>query len=162
MTPREVLVQVVEFCHHVTQDYLDDLNDADLLVRSVPGSNHIAWQLGHLIISTRQMLQALGHAAPELPPRFEVAHTTATAAADDPGGFFSKAEYLRLKEVCQAATRAAIEATPEDQLAAPGPESMRTYAPTVAAVLSLLGTHWLMHAGQFVPIRRKLGRAPLY
>ena len=26
----------------------------------------------------------------------------------------------------------------------------------------LLGTHWLMHAGQFVPIRRKLGKPPLF
>jgi hypothetical protein len=39
---------------------------------------------------------------------------------------------------------------------------MREYAPTIAAVLTLLGTHWLMHAGQFVPIRRKLGRPAMY
>ena len=44
----------------------------------------------------------------------------------------------------------------------PGPESMREYAPTVASVLMLLGSHWLMHAGQFVPIRRKLGKPPLF
>ena len=28
--------------------------------------------------------------------------------------------------------------------------------------LGLLGTHWLMHVGQFVPIRRKLGKSPLF
>jgi len=39
---------------------------------------------------------------------------------------------------------------------------MREYAPTVASVLMLLGTHWLMHAGQFVPIRRKLGKPALF
>ena len=31
--------------------YLGDLSDADLLVRPVPGANHIAWQIGHVISS---------------------------------------------------------------------------------------------------------------
>ncbi len=39
---------------------------------------------------------------------------------------------------------------------------MREYAPTVGVVLMLLATHFLMHAGQFVPIRRKLGKPPLF
>jgi hypothetical protein len=39
---------------------------------------------------------------------------------------------------------------------------MRQYAPTVGIVLMLLGSHGLMHAGQFVPIRRKLGKPPLF
>ena len=29
---------------------VSDLSDADLLVRPVPQANHIAWQLGHLIL----------------------------------------------------------------------------------------------------------------
>ena len=41
-------------------------------------------------------------------------------------------------------------------------EAMRDYAPTVGAVLLLIGNHWMMHAGQFVPVRRKLGRPPLF
>ena len=32
----------------------------------------------------------------------------------------------------------------------------------IADVLMIVGTHWLMHAGQFVPIRRKLGKPPLF
>lgn len=48
----------------------------------------------------------------------------------------------------KAALLAAVEATPDDQIDSPGPESMREYAPTVGVVLMLLGTHWLMHAGQ--------------
>jgi len=62
----------------------------------------------------------------------------------------------------KAATLAAIDATPESSLDQPGPESMREYAPTVSAALLILGTHWLMHAGQFVPIRRKLGKPALF
>ena len=63
MTGKDILRQVVEFNHMVTQYYVSDLTDAELLVRSVPGSNHIAWQMGHMITSTQHMLNGLGQAA---------------------------------------------------------------------------------------------------
>ena len=162
MTSKDVIRQVVEFCHMVSRTYLDDLTDADLFVRSVEKTNHIAWQLGHLVGADCEMLAALGHTPPALPNGFAEAHTKETAASDDPAKFFKKTDYLELMDKTKAAVLAAIDATPDDQLETPGPEAMREYCPTVASVLTLLGTHWLMHAGQFVPIRRKLGRPPLF
>jgi hypothetical protein len=162
MQAKDAIRQVIEFCHLVARMYVGDLDDAQLLVRSVPGTNHIAWQLGHLIGGTRQMLAALGHQPPALPDGFAAAYTQDTASSDDPARFSTLAEYLALADQMKAASLAAVDATPDEQLDAPGPEDMREYAPTVAAVLMLLGTHWLMHAGQFVPIRRKLGKSPLF
>ena len=37
-------------------------------------------------------------------------------------------------------------------------EAMRDYAPTIGAVFNLIGLHAMMHAGQFVPVRRMLGK----
>ena len=162
MQAKDAIRQVIEFCHMVVRMYVEDLDDGDLLVRSVPGTNHIAWQLGHLISSTHMMAGALGHAVPALPAGFVEKHTKATAAADDPAAFASKATYLELAEQAKAVALAAVEATPVEALDSPGPEPMRDYAPTVASVLMLLGTHWLMHAGQFVPIRRKIGKPALF
>jgi uncharacterized damage-inducible protein DinB len=162
MTAKDVLRHLAEFGHMLVGVYVNDLSEADLLVRSVPGTNHMAWQLGHLIASTRHMLCQLGHSVAELPKGFEAAYTSETAASDDPAQFATKAEYLALAEQMKAATLAAIEATPEEALEQPSPEAMRDYAPTVAAVLVLVSNHWVMHAGQFVPIRRKLGKAPLF
>jgi hypothetical protein len=105
------------------------------------------------------VLVNLGHAAPELPAGFEAAHSRETAGVDDRARFASKAEYLGLLERMQAASHAAVDATPEAALDQPGPEPMRQYAPTVGVALMLLGGHVLMHAGQFVPLRRKLGKA---
>jgi hypothetical protein len=162
MTAKNILRQNIEMSHMVTRAYVDDLTDAEFMVRSVPGSNHIAWQLGHVIASTRGMLTGLGRPAPALPDGFEAAYTKETSASDDPAKFLKKAQYLALLEQMKAASLAAIDATPEDGLDKPGPESMREYAPTVGAVLMLLGSHCLMHAGQFVPIRRKLGKPVLF
>lgn len=162
MNAKDVLKQVVDFSHMVARYYVDDLTDADLLVRSVPGSNHIAWQFGHMIGGTQQMLRELGHETPSLPEGFVDAHSPATSAVDDPAKFRSKAEYMELAEKMKSASLAAIDATPDGDLEKPAPEAMREYAPTVSAVLGILGTHWLMHVGQFVPIRRKLGKPPLF
>ena len=159
---KNILRRAIEGAHWITRAYVEDLADADLLVRSVPGTNHIAWQLGHAIGGTRKMLAAIGREAPALPEGFAEAYTRETSASDDPAKFATKAQYLALMDQMKAASLAAVEATPESELDAPGPDSMREYAPTIGTVLMLLGTHWLMHAGQFVPIRRKLGKPPLF
>ena len=73
MTAKDLLRQSIEFGHRVTRGFVEDLTDAELLVRSVPGANHIAWQLGHMIGSVRRMLSALGCPAPALPDGFRAA-----------------------------------------------------------------------------------------
>ena len=159
---KNLLRQSIEMGHRVTRAYIDDLTDAEFLVRSVPKSNHIAWQLGHTIESSRRMLKALGHQAPAVPAGFEAAYTRETSASDDPAKFATKAQYLAWLDQVKAASLAAVEATAESDLDSPGPEPMRDHAPTVGSVLLLLGSHWMMHAGQFVPIRRKLGKPPMF
>jgi hypothetical protein len=161
-TVKDVLRQGLEMSRWMIGAYVGDLNDADLVVRSVPGSNHIAWQMGHMIASSRAMLQDLGYEAPALPPGFEAAHSKETSTVDDPKKCASKEESLRLAEAMFSATSAAFDKTPDSAMDQPSPEKMREYAPTVCAVLGILGTHWIMHAGQFVPIRRKLGKPPLF
>jgi hypothetical protein len=158
MTAKDLLRQNIEFAHRATRGYVEEFTDGELLVRSTPTANHAAWQLGHLIASNRRMLVALGQKAPELPAGFEAAHNKETAGVDDPAKFATKAEYLRLMDAMKAASLAAVDATSESGLDAPGPEPMRARMPTVGVVLMMLGGHWLVHAGQLVPIRRKLGK----
>src|SRR5262245_27140098 len=85
-----------------TQDlvnfYLSDLADGDLRVRPVPGANHIAWQLGHLI-SVEAMItkQELPDAAyPEFPAGFGDLHGNKNAGNEAATGYGTKALYLDL------------------------------------------------------------------
>jgi hypothetical protein len=161
-TAKNILRGAVEGAHWITRAYVEDLTDAELLVRSVPEANHIAWQLGHAIGGTQEMLAAIGHETFALPDGFVEAYAPATAGSNDPAKFATKAQYLAWMDQAKAASLAAIEATPEADLDKPGPEKMREYAPTVGSVLMLVATHWIMHAGQFVPIRRKLGKKVIF
>lgn len=161
MNVKDAIRRTTDMSFMITRSYVEDLGDRDLLVRSVPGSNHIAWQLGHLITSTQHMLEGIGRKPNDVPAGFEASYTKEMSASDDPKRFATKAQYVAMIDQAKDAILAAVDVTPETDMDKPGPESMREYAPTVGDVLLLTGQHWLMHAGQFVPIRRKLGKPAL-
>jgi hypothetical protein len=143
--------------------YLGDLTDADLLVRPVPGANHIAWQLGHLIEGENGIIGAVCPGAmPPLSDGFKGKYTKETAASDDPKAFLTKAEYLKAYKQQHEAVLAALAKVDPAELDKPAPESIRSYAPTVAAAFSLIGSHAVMHAAQWAVIRRKLGKPPIF
>jgi hypothetical protein len=147
----------------IVQSYLNDLTDAELLVRAVPGVNHIAWQLGHLIASENGLIDdALPGSMPPLPPGFAEKHSKETSVSDNPADFLPKSEYLRLMAEQRQGTLAALAKQSDADFDQAAPESMRSYAPTIGSLFSLIGSHWLMHAGQWAVLRRKLGRPPLF
>lgn len=162
MNAKDAIRETIELARKLTRDYVGDLSDAELLLRAVPGMNHIAWQLGHLITAEREMLVSIGADMPSVPSGFAEAHGKEAAASDDPSKFRTKAEYLGLMEVIRAGTLKALSRWPEADFDKPGPEPMRSYAPTIGAVFNLIGSHELMHAGQFVAVRRKLGKPALF
>lgn len=161
MTAKDVIKNTISTCHEVLMAYLSDLGDADLMVRSVPDANHIAWQLGHLVSSEHQMMTDAGFDMPDLPDGFVESYTPETSKSDDPGKFHTKDQYLQWMQQQRDATFSTLETIPEAGLDKQTPESMKEYAPNVAAVFNIIGIHAMMHAAQFVPVRRKLGKPVL-
>ena len=161
MTPKDVIKSTIDMSHMVLTTYLGDLADEDLMNRPVPQANHIAWQLGHLITSEHKMLSDAGIKMPDLPDGFAESYTKETSSSDDPSKFHKKAQYMEWMEQQRAATLATLSSTPEADLDKATPDSMKEYAPTVGAAFNMIGIHEMMHAGQFVAVRRKLGKPVL-
>ncbi len=157
MRAHDVIFQMLDTARFVTMTYLSDLSDAELLVRPVPNSHHVAWQLGHLLHSEWMMLEGVrAGVAPQLPDRFAEYHSKNAATDDDPEHFLSKDGYLHLMAGVREATRGVLVQLSEDELDAPGPEAMRSYAPKIGSVFLMIGSHEIMHAGQIAVLRRKL------
>ena len=147
----------------IAKAYLEDLADEELLIRPVEGANHIAWQLGHLIVSEHGMIeQVCPGTMPPLPDGFAEKYTKETSTLDDAGAFHTKAEYLKLMDEQRAGTLAALDNLSDDDLDKPAPEALAPIAANVGGVFSMQPTHWTMHSGQWAVLRRKLGRAPLF
>jgi hypothetical protein len=147
----------------VVKSYLEDLTDEELFVRPVEGANHIAWQLGHAIAAERQLIEMVCPGSmPPLPAGFAEKHTTETSKLDDPAAFCSKQEYLRLMDEQHEGMLRALAKLSDAELEKPTPEAMQKFAPNVGVMFSAQGMHWMMHAGQWAVVRRKLGRPPLF
>lgn len=163
MNAHAVLREALNGADSIVTAYINDLSDADLLVRPVPGANHIAWQLGHLIASENAMVgDTCPGVMPALPAGFKEKHTNDTAGSDDRKAFLSKDEYLRLYREQRAGTLKALEGLKEADFDRPAPERYRHFVPTVGGLFNMQATHWLMHAGQWAVVRRKLGRKPIF
>ena len=161
MNAKDMLQIQMDLGLFVLKTYVSDLSDADLLLRPAPGCNQLAWQLGHLIHSEAQLLESVcpGASAP-LPPGFAEQHAR-EVAQNDGSQFLSRQEYVDLYDQQRAATKAALAKLSEADLDKPSPEHLRKRFPTVGALMNLIGAHPLMHAGQFVAVRRTLGKPVL-
>ena len=69
----------------MVDQYLSDLTDAEIMKRPVPGANHIAWQLGHLISAETRLVEAAAPGSmPALPGGFMERHAKDAATSDNP------------------------------------------------------------------------------
>ena len=160
MNTKEAIQTAGNIAQMVLMSYVGDLDDADLMKRPADGCNHLAWQLGHLISSETMLLEGIcpGKGI-ELPEGFHEAYRRDTQCSDDVAHFKSKAEYVELFEKVRAASLAALEEMDDAKLDEPNPiQSMSEMLPTVGQMFTMMLSHPLMHAGQFVPVRRNLGK----
>jgi hypothetical protein len=164
MTGTAVIQHALQSTQFLLNSYIRDLSDADLLVRPVAGANHIAWQLGHLLVAERALVKAeLPNAPfPELPAGFAEAHSKETAANDGPAGFLTKGEYLSIFETVRSATLAAVAGLKDADLDRPAVGPLAKMAPTLGDTFLLISNHTLMHGAQVTVVRRKLGKPVLF
>src|ERR1700681_3612633 len=109
MDTRGALKNGMGSAQSIVDAYLGDLTDADLLVRAVPGINHLAWQLGHIIAAEHSMLEMVKPGSmPPLPPGFAAKHNKEAAKRDDAKAFCTKAEYIDAMKKQRAGTLAVL------------------------------------------------------
>lgn len=156
MNAKDVIRHNFKMTDMIVSNYLKDLSDTDLLVVPVEGMHPIAWQIGHLIVSERNMMDAIQPgASPALPDGFEEAHPRQVDPSGTPA-YRPKDEYLALMKAQREASLALLESLPDEALDTPSPEKMRGFIPTFGHIFYMAGAHSLMHAGQFVAVRRQL------
>jgi hypothetical protein len=159
MKATEALKTALSSTQSILNTYLSDLSDADLLVRPVPEANHLAWQLGHLINSEVFLGGVLpGARYPALPAGFGEQYAKETSKQADNKGYLPKAAYLDLFNKVRLATIEITSALSDADLDKPNTGPVGTFAPTMGALIVLLANHTLMHGGQAVVLRRKLGK----
>jgi hypothetical protein len=143
--------------------YLGDMTSQELMMRPVPDANHIAWQLGHLIASERHLVEAaVPGSMPSLPEGFAERHTKDFAMSDNPADFLTKEEYLRLAAETRAGTLKVLDKLSDADFDKPVAGRVPPFVKRAGDCFVTVGTHWIMHTGQWVVLRRKLGRPRMF
>jgi hypothetical protein len=142
---------------------LTDITPAEMLLRPVPEANHIAWQFGHLILSERHLVEAASPGSmPPLPEGFAQRHGKEAATSDKPGDFLSKEDYFRTAKEIRAGTLQVLEKLSADDFDKPATGRVPPFVKRVGDCFTMIGPHWAAHTGQWVVLRRKLGRPRLF
>jgi hypothetical protein len=147
----------------LVQKYLEDITAQELLERPAGDANHIAWQLGHLISAERRLVEAaVPGSMPPLPEGFAERHSKDTAGSDNPADFLSKEEYLRIAAAMRASTLKALDQLSEADLDKPVTGRVPPFVKRAGDCFVTVGAHWSSHTGQWVVLRRKLGRPRMF
>ena len=156
MNAHDALTIALDTGEMVCMAYLGDLSDEDLMRRPHDGCNHLNWQVGHLIAADHEMISGcLPDKLPSLPDGFAEKYSRESAGNSDASAFCNKEELMAVYQQQRAAVKSLLGELSADDLDKPSPEAMQAYAPTVGSVFNMLGSHWLMHAGQWVVVRRQ-------
>lgn len=159
MNAKDAIRSSANFSSMVLKTYISDLDDADLLRRPGEGCNHLAWQLGHLISSEVMLLEKVAPGQGiELPDGFADAHSKENSGSDDASSFLKKDEYVELFDQVRAWSNGVLDGYPDDDFDKESPEDFRSFCPTLGEMFTLIATHPMMHAGQFVVVRRQAGK----
>ncbi|MDB5172681.1 MAG: hypothetical protein JWM97_561 [Phycisphaerales bacterium] len=163
MTTKEFLAEQLAPNLDMLKMTIADFSEADMLVRPTPAANHAAWQLGHLAVAERQLVNIYQPGAvPEAPAAFAAKFTKETSKVNDPAAFPKKAELLDALTSARQATIAWVKGLSDADLAKPGPEKMKGFAPTIGHLIAMTPNHTMMHVGQFQVIRRVLGKPVIF
>jgi len=163
MTPIEIMSDVIARNAEILKMTLADFSQAEMLARPVPGANHAAWQLGHLIGSAAYMLREV---APGVIPQAAAAmrekFNGKTAGNDDPSFYPDKSQLLETFAQCCDAIVAWTKNLRPEEMGEPTPGRMAEFAPTLGHLALMTASHITMHVGQMQVIRRKLGKPLLF
>jgi hypothetical protein len=159
-TPNELIVHSLTVSHVVLQRYTADLTPDEYLHRPAPKANCAAWLIGHLTLTERNALKALGAELPQLPPDFERRFSQAEGCPTaeefgDVTGLMALFNEHRTRLM-----DAVRKATPQ-QLDKPLEKPRPPIFTTAGDFANFVAVHSAMHAGQITIIRRSLGRPPL-
>jgi hypothetical protein len=159
MDLKDAIRKSMELSDFLVEKYVGDLTPQEMLARPVANANHVAWQFGHLIAAERMLVEGgVPNSMPPLPAGFAERHSKDTAGSDKPGDFLTKDEYLKLAKEVRAASLKVLASLQDADFDKPVSGKVPPFVQTVGDCFITVGSHWTMHAGQWVVLRRKLGR----
>jgi uncharacterized damage-inducible protein DinB len=160
MTTNDAIVFSLKVSKDLMRRFVEDLRPEEYLHRPAPKANCVAWLLGHLTLTERRALAALGAGEmPALPDGFEkrfARDETAPGAAD----FGDVMPLLQIWEQHRQMLIDKVATATAEQLDRPLDKAHPRFS-KVGEMAAFMAQHAILHTGQISTIRRSLGKPPV-
>ncbi len=158
---KQLLADSIRSASGVTAMHVGDFSEADMVVRPCDKSNHAAWHLGHMAVSTANLFNMVSPGCMPDPSSADKERYSGKGAHLNDG--FPPKEQL-LQRIAQAndAVVAFMQKLPDAQWSTPTPQPLQGFAKTVGHLIYVQVPHLNMHVGQLQVIRRTLGKPILF
>lgn len=172
MRINDLLKRSLETAEMVVLRLLEDLPDASWDLRPHPQCQDLNWQFGHLILSEANMIEGslgdsllLDASFQESYRKRELTGISTSDLSEDKGtqastqatGRLSPADLWSVYRRQRKRTFELLDGLHAEDFDAAAAESIRGYCPTIADAFIACSSHWLMHSGQWVILRRMAG-----
>lgn len=159
MNFKEAVRKQCEIADFMLDSYLADVTSEELLHRPAPGANHVAWQLGHLITAETRLIEAaVPGSMPALPAGFAERHVKDTAGSDNAADFLPKEEYMKVAKSVRAGMLKVLDSLSDADFDKPVSGRLPPWIKKAGDCFITAAGHWVLHSGQWVVLRRHLGR----
>ena len=160
LTANDIVAHSLSVSKGMMHRYVDDLSPHEMLHRPTEKANCTAWLVGHLVLSERGGLKALGVSdLPPLPDGFEKRFSR-DEGCPQASEFGEVSQLMPLFDQHRDRLIDAVRRAAPEQLAKPLEKPHPLFA-TVGELANFLAQHATLHAGQITIIRRSLGRPPV-
>lgn len=146
------------------QGVMSDIDDANITRQPVPKGNHPAWIIGHLALSSDNLLKMMGQPT-TVPENLRPLFGRGSEPQAERSIYPSKDALLQQLATVHTAVSQALPHVPREVLDRPNPVPLVQLQslPTVGnLIMHLLTTHEAFHLGQLSAWRRAMGYAPLF
>ncbi len=158
----ELGIATLTFARRRTLDLLRDIPNDKLGHQLTPGGNHALWILGHLANSDNFFHTTVGRSSSSLPETWNDLFGMNSKPLGDPAKYPALDELQQRMAECRETLISWARSMTPQQLAAPLPDDLATFAPNCCALLPCIAWHEGIHAGQLTMIRRDLGISPMF
>jgi uncharacterized damage-inducible protein DinB len=145
------------FSRGVTMKLLEAIPAESRLVCPIEGAHHVMWIAGHVAMTDDYFLKAVGGQESVIDESWEKLFGMGSTACEDASVYPSWDEIVATMIERRGALEAWFATLDADALAAPLPEEIQFFAPSVGALMGSVAWHEGFHAGQTTAIRKKLG-----
>lgn len=147
-----------------TMSLLEDIDESTWFDMPAPGTNHVAWQIGHLaasqvaLIHVRCFGKDYDHCAPA---GFREKFGKGSTPLADPSAYPSIADIRAAFDRIQTEALDLIAALSESDLDSPTGGEQHPLFSTKQGAIATAALHETFHAGQIALLRRLAGKPPL-